>query len=333
MSEALLQLALFSAKTVIIFIFVVLIMLAFVVMVAKSRRAKTTGRLMIKNLNHQYEENQDMIMAEILPKKAYKQFAKDQKATAKKREANIENIKNIFVINFHGDIKASSVHGLSQSINAILNVAKPKDEVLVRLESPGGMVPGYGLGAAQLMRLRDHNIPLTIAVDKVAASGGYLMACTANKILAAPFAIIGSIGVVIQMPNFNRALKNKQIDFELHTAGEYKRTITMFGENTDEGRAKLHEELNEIHDQFKELIAQHRPQVDLSKAATGEYWLAEQAKKLLLVDELMTSDEYLFRQAAEANIYELCFEEKKPLLARLTESSKMMIRQILGFLA
>lgn len=328
MSDALLQLALFSAKSFIILVFIICVMLTFFILIAKSRRAKRAGQLNIKNLTQKFEETHDMMMAEILPKKAYKQFLKDQKAAAKKRDD--ANIKNVFVVNFNGDIKASSVHGLSESINAILNIATPKDEVVVRLESPGGMVPGYGLGAAQLMRLRDHQIPLTITVDKVAASGGYLMACTANKILAAPFAFIGSIGVVIQMPNFNRALKNKQIDVEMHTAGEYKRTITMFGENTDEGREKLHEELTQIHDQFKDLIIKHRPQVDLAKIATGEYWLAEQAKKLLLVDEIKTSDEYLLTLAPNANIYEISFEQRKPLLARLTESAKLFLFRYLA---
>lgn len=325
MEQALLQLGVFAAQSIIVLVIIVAVMLAFFVMLAKSKQ-KTYGRLSIKNINHLYDENKQMMLEEILPKKEFKKFLKEQKEVEKKRAES--KLKSIFVLNFHGDMQASAVSSLTKEITAVLNVATPKDEVLVRVESGGGVVHGYGLGASQLMRLRQHNIPLTVAIDKVAASGGYMMACTANKILAAPFAFVGSIGVVIQMPNFNRVLKNKNIDFEMHTAGEYKRTITMFGENTEEGREKLREEINEVHAQFKELIHQHRPQMDLAQAATGEYWLAEKALSLKLVDELQTSDEYLLQQSKTANIYEVSFEEKKSFIARLTGGAQSLINTI-----
>lgn len=323
MYDALLQLALFTAKSFIILAVILAILIAFFVLIAKSKQ-KLTGRLTIKNLNRHYAENNQMLMQEILPKKAFKKFSKEMKEAEKKREEQAEETKNIYVLTFNGDIKASGVGALSEEITAVLNAAKPKDEVVVRLESPGGVVHGYGLGAAQLMRIRNRNIPLTIAIDKVAASGGYLMACTANKILAAPFAIIGSIGVVIQMPNFNKFLKEHNIAVEMQTAGEYKRTVTMFGENTDAGREKLQEEIDNIHAQFKDLIKQHRPQINLAETATGEYWLAQQALPLQLVDEIKTSDEYLLSHAHNANIFEISFHESKPLLARLTSSAKML---------
>lgn len=326
MTEILLQLALFTAKSFIILLIVVTILAVFFFLLAKSKQ-KTTGQLSIKNLNQKFAENNEMIMAETLPKKEFKQYLKDKKAADKKREENAD-IKNIYVLNFDGDIKASAVSALTEEINAILNAAKPKDEVVVRIESGGGVVHGYGLGASQLMRIRSRNIPLTIAIDKVAASGGYMMACTANKILAAPFAIIGSIGVVIQLPNFNKFLKDRDIEYEMHTAGEYKRTITMFGENTDAGREKLQEEINSIHEQFKDLIKQHRPQINLAETATGEYWLAQRALGLQLVDELKTSDEYLMSNSHAANIYEVCFETRKPLLQRLTASAQMMFEKL-----
>ncbi len=322
MGQALLELGIFAAQSIIVLIIIVAVMLTFFVLLAKSK-VKTYGRLSLKNVNHVYDENKQMMLEEILPKKALKKFLKEQKAAEKKRAES--QLKNIFVLNFHGDMQASAVSSLTKEITAVLNVATPKDEVLVRIESGGGVVHGYGLGASQLMRLRQHQIPLTVAIDKVAASGGYLMACTANKILAAPFAIVGSIGVVIQMPNFNRVLKDKNIDFEMHTAGEFKRTITMFGENTDEGREKLQQEINEVHAQFKDLIHQHRPQMDIAQAATGEYWLAEKALALKLVDELQTSDEYLLQQSKNANIYEVSFEEKKSFLARLTAGAQSMM--------
>ena len=327
MIEILLQLALFTAKSLIILAIILTILVAFFFLLAKSKQ-KLAGRLTIKNINHKFDENNELIMAETLPKKEFKKFLKEKKAADKKREEDSENIKNIYVLNFDGDIKASAVSALSEEVNAVLNAAKPKDEVVVRLESAGGVVHGYGLGAAQLLRIRQRNIPLTIAIDKVAASGGYMMACTGSKILAAPFAIIGSIGVVIQLPNFNKFLKSHNIDFEMETAGEYKRTLTMFGENTDAGREKLKEEIDSIHDQFKDLIKQQRPQINLAEVATGEYWLAQRAQGLQLVDEIKTSDEYLLANSSTSNIYEVCFEQHKPLLQRLTASAKMMMEKL-----
>lgn len=328
MSDALLQLALFTAKSFIIVFLIFTVLILFFVILAKAKQ-KSKGQLHIKNLNHKFADNTEMILSETLPKKDFKKFLKDEKNAEKKKEETSDT-KNIYVLNFHGDIRASAVASLTEEINAVLNVAKPKDEIVIRLESGGGTVHGYGLGAAQLMRIRSHNIPLTVAIDKVAASGGYLMACTANKIIAAPFAIIGSIGVVIQMPNFNRLLKEKQIDFEMQTAGDYKRTLTMFGENTDEGREKLQEEIEKIHDQFKNLITQHRPQINIAEVATGEHWLAQQAISLQLVDEIKTSDEYLLNLSHSTHIYEIFFEERKPLLARLTASTKLLFPSWLG---
>lgn len=321
MIQALTELALFSAKSLIILGIILVVLAVFFILLAKSKQ-KISGQLTIKNLNHKYADNNEMIMQEILPKKEFKKFIKAQKAADKKRDDT--DMKNIYVLTFHGDLHATAVGALSEEITAVLNAAKPKDEVVVKLESAGGVVHGYGLGAAQLMRIRNRNIPLIITIDKLAASGGYLMACTASKILAAPFAIIGSIGVIIQMPNFHKVLKDKHVDFEMHTAGKFKRTITMFGENTNEGREKLQEEIDVIHDQFKDLIKQHRPQINLEEAANGEHWLAQQAMKLQLVDELKTSDEYLLSQSHAANIYEISYEERKPLLQRLTSSVKMV---------
>lgn len=329
MIDILAQLGLFTAKAVIILAIVLIILATFFMLLAKSKE-KLTGKLSIKNINKKFADNKEMMLEEMLDKKEYKAYLKQEKANKKK---NGKKDKNIYVMQFDGDIKASHLPALTEEINAVLNIATPNDEVVVKLESGGGVVHGYGLGASQLLRFKQKKIPLTIAIDKLAASGGYMMACTADKILAAPFAIIGSIGVVIQMPNFNRLLKDKNVDFELHTAGQYKRTLTMFGENTDEGREKLQEEIESIHGQFKDLIKHNRPQVDMSEAATGEYWLAQKAIELKLVDELKTSDEYLHAQCDDANIYEVKFEMKKPFLARLTESASMfkenMLKQLI----
>jgi len=317
MAQAFIELGLFAGKSLILVFFIIIVLIAFFILLAKSK-GKQRGKLTIKNLNHHYEETKQTLLLEILNKKQFKQFLKETKAHEKEKHKSELISKNIYVLNFHGDIKASAVTALSEEITAILNVAKPEDEVVLRLESPGGVVHGYGLAAAQLLRLRDKNIALTIAIDKVAASGGYMMAAVANRIIAAPFAIIGSIGVILQLPNFNRLLKDNHIDFEQHTAGNFKRTVTIFGENTEEGRAKLQEELEKIHQQFKDLILKYRPQLNIEEVATGEHWLGESALKLNLVDHIQTSDDYLLSNSHHAKLFEITYEVKKPLLARLT---------------
>ncbi|VVC76509.1 putative protease SohB [Aquicella siphonis] len=330
MSDMFMQLGLFAAKSIIIVLMVLTVMIVFFILLAKSKE-KTKGRLVIKNLNHKFNETKEAILAETLPKKQFKQFLKDRKAEEKARQKAGQSEKNIFVLRFHGDMKASAVSSLSEEISAILNIATPADEVMLCLESAGGVVHGYGLAAAQLMRIRARNIPLVVAVDKIAASGGYMMACVANKILSAPFAIIGSIGVVVQLPNFNRLLKDKHVDYELHTAGEFKRTITLFGENTDEGREKLQHEIEDIHKLFKELIREHRKQIDIQKVATGEHWLGLQALTLNLVDEIRTSDDYLLQQSKNSKLFEVSYETKKPLLARLSGGASMLREKLFGF--
>jgi serine protease SohB len=167
------------------------------------------------------------------------------------------------------------------------------------------------------MRVRERNIPLTVAVDKVAASGGYMMACVANKIIAAPFSIVGSIGVVAQIPNFHRLLKKHDIDFEQFTAGEFKRTVTMFGENTEEGRVKFRKEVEDIHLLFKDFITQHRPKVDIASVSTGEHWPGIRALENQLVDELKTSDDYLLENSKDADLFEIKYSTKKSLWEKL----------------
>lgn len=282
-----------------------------------SRAKEKSGEtLEIKKINDKYEEMADALNSEILSKHELKQFHKEEKK--RKKEAEKASRKRIFVLNFIGDVKASGAHSLKEEVTALLTVANKKDEIVVCVESSGGLVSGYGYAASQLQRIRNQNIPLTIAVDEVAASGGYMMACVANKILAAPFSIIGSIGVIAQIPNFHRLLKKHDIDFEQITAGEYKRTLTVFGENTHKGREKLQEEIEEMHDLFKEFIVKHRPTIDIGKVATGEYWMGQQALELGLVDQVMTSDDYLFQESKNADIYSLEYIYKESLKDKLS---------------
>lgn len=330
MLYALIQLALFTAKAIIIVLLALVLLVGIVAILSKGKQ-KSKGRLIIKNLNNKYEEMKETILTETLSQKQFKKFLKEKKAALKAKTKLDKPQKNIYVLNFQGDMRASTVTNLSEEVTAILNVATSKDEVVVRLESPGGVVHGYGLAAAQLMRLRARKIPLTIAVDKVAASGGYMMAAIGNKILAAPFAIIGSIGVIVQLPNFHRVLQDKHIDFEQLTAGDFKRTLTVFGKNTEEGRKKLQSEIEDIQGLFKNLITEHRHQVDIKKIATGEHWLGEQALQLKLVDEIKTSDDYLLEQSARAHLYEICYEVKKPLLSRFSAGARAIRERLLGY--
>ena len=233
------------------------------------------------------------------------------------------------MLNFKGDIKADSVSALREEITAILNTANDNDEVFVLVESGGGTIHGYGLGLAQLKRIRDRGLKLTVSVDKVAASGGYMMACVANRIICAPFAIIGSVGVIMQLPNFNRLLKKNHIDFEQLSSGKYKRTLTLFGKNTDEDREKMQQELDEAHLLFKRAVKEYRKDVDIDKVATGEYWYGEQALALHLVDELSVSDDYLMQSAKKMNVFKLSYMHKKTLSEKLLSFGAQSLTQYL----
>ncbi len=251
-------------------------------------------------------------------KQKAKQQAKQEKKLAKQGATPEPERKRIFIIDFDGDIRASATDAMRHEISAILTDAKEQDEVLLRLESGGGMVHSYGLAASQLQRITDYNIPLTISVDKVAASGGYMMACVANKIIAAPFSIVGSIGVLAQIPNLHRLLKKHDVDYEQLSAGEYKRTLTMFGENTDKGREKMQQELEETHTLFKNFIQERRPDLDIDTVATGEHWLGSRALELGLVDQLQTSDDFLMSSRKDCDLIHLEYSRKKTLAEKFS---------------
>lgn len=276
---------------------------------------KLPAEIRIRHLNARINEQRKKIAQTTASKLELLQFSQQLSKEARLRK---KNNQKIYVLDFKGDMAASAVENLREEITLILATAKAgRDRVVVRLESPGGMVHGYGLAAAQLVRLRDAGFHLTICVDKVAASGGYMMACIANEIISAPFAIVGSIGVVAQVPNFNRLLKQHNIDFELYTAGQYKRTVTMFGENTEEGKAKFEEELQQTHSLFKHFVEKYRPQLNVEKVATGEHWYGQDASDLNLVDKLQTSDEYLLGLLPQHDVYVIDTRRKPTLGEKL----------------
>ena len=319
MSEFFISYGLFLAKTVTIVIAIIAVALFFAFISSRKRSGKKEF-IEIKKLNKKYDDMAMAMNASILHKNGLKKYLKEEKEKLKGIVAGTNNgaqKKRIYVLDFHGDIRASAVSSLREEITAILTVATENDEVFVRLESGGGIVHGYGLGASQLMRIRKKNIPLTVSVDKVAASGGYMMACVGNRIMAAPFSIIGSIGVIAQIPNFNKVLKKHEIEFEQFTAGDFKRTVTIFGENTNEAKAKFREEIEDIHLLFKEFIVQHRPEIDNVQVSTGESWPGTRALEKKLVDELKTSDDYLLESSKDADIYEIKYISKKSLSEKM----------------
>ena len=295
--------------------------------VSEMRRGAEQRGLTVEHLNRRFEELGDTVSRAVLGKAQFKQTAKQRKAERKELDKKGSRRRRVFVIDFKGDIRATATTSLREEVSAILAVASEGDRVLVRLENAGGTVHEHGLAASQLLRIREKELPLIIAVDKVAASGGYLMACVASHIIAAPFAIIGSIGVIAQLPNFNRWLEDKGVDFEQVTAGRFKRTLTLFGKNTEEGREKLREEIEDVHDLFKTQIATHRPQLDVDQVATGEYWYGTRALELGLIDEIRTSDDFLAEAVAEADLYKVSYKRRLPLPERILAGAESLLRR------
>ena len=294
---------------------------------AASRKATMQEGLEIEHLNKKYQTLASALKQAILKKADRKAQVKADKVKAKAEAKSADTRPRSFVIDFKGDLKATAVASLREEVSAILEVAGPDDQVIVRLENHGGIVHEHGLATSQLVRIRDKGIPLLISVDKVAASGGYLMACVANRLIAAPFAILGSIGVIAQLPNFNRMMDENGIDFEMITAGKYKRNVTIFGKNTDEDRAKLKEELEDVHSLFKDVVGRYRQDLDLEKVATGEHWYGTRALELGLADELKTSDELLAELAKDRDLYRVSYKIRQPLQKRILASVDALLEK------
>lgn len=323
--ELLAELGIFAAK-------VILIVFAFLAIIGGIARAARRGGgddrpgdLRLKRLDTRWKSTAARMHKALLPARAWKARQKAEKAAAK--AVPDPERRRVYVLDFDGNVRATQVTGLREEVTAILEVARPSDEVVVRLKSPGGLVHAYGLAASQLQRVREKSLKLTIAVDQIAASGGYMMAVVGHQILAAPFAVIGSIGVVAGFPNFNRWLKKRDIDFELLTAGRYKRTLTMFGENTEEGRQKFQEDLEDAHRLFKDHIARARPSLDVEKVATGEHWYGTQAKDLGLVDRVTTSDDYLAEQRGTSDIWQVTYTPRRRFFDRVSTAVQSAVER------
>lgn len=308
---------LFLLRTLTVLVAVALILMMVAGAAQRNRERPRKGKIVTEDLGKRLDRIREQLKVAVLPdKKAIKQWRKQQKAARK--ASRQETRKQAWVLDFKGDIQASQARALSESVSALLQVAESGDVVVVRLESPGGLVPGYGLAASQLQRLKAHGLTLWVSVDKVAASGGYMMACIADRIFAAPFAIVGSIGVVAQIPNLNRLLKKHDIDIEMHTAGEYKRTLTVLGENTRAGREKFREDLEVTHQLFKQHVSRARPQLDVDQVADGDHWYACDGIERGLVDELTTSEDLLLRLHADHRLTRVSYEVPKPMAKQLS---------------
>jgi serine protease SohB len=307
-----------------------IVVLAVLIVLSAARKPHEQNRLTIEHINKSLEQRTDAARRTILGKRDSRKLARERKKADKHKPESGSAAKRkprIFVLDFRGDIRASATESLREEVSAVLALADKGDEVLLRLENAGGAVHEHGLAASQLLRLRERGIPLVVAVDKVAASGGYLMACAADRIIAAPFAIIGSIGVLMQLPNFHRVLEEKGIDFEQLTSGRFKRTLTLFGENTDEGREKAREEIVEVHELFKRRVKELRPSVDLEQVATGEHWYGTRALELNLIDEIGTSDDFILGAAETADLYRIGFKRPKKLVERMLQGAEGLLHR------
>jgi serine protease SohB len=307
----------------------VIVLIVIGALVASSRRRGHPEGLVVEHLNRKYEDAADELKLAIEGKGRYKKALKARHKERKREEkarAKAETTKpRLYVLDFKGDLRATAAASLREEVSAVLRIGKPGEQVLVRLENSGGTVHEHGFAASQLVRLKQHGLKVVVAVDKVAASGGYLMACVAERLIAAPFAIVGSIGVLAQLPNFHRLLEEKGVDFEQIMAGRYKRTLTVFGKNTDEGRAKLQQEVEDIHELFKAQIREHRPQVDLERVATGEHWYGVRALELKLVDELKTSDDVLLEAAKDHDLYHIAYKRRRTFQERVLGGAESLL--------
>ncbi len=324
MSQFFIEYGLFLLKAVTI---VAAIIVIIGVAASAGRKAAHEG-LEVESINKKYKALADALRHAVLSKAELKKESKAEKKREKAAAKEDVTRPRSYVIDFKGDLKASAVPSLREEVSAILEVATADDQVVVRLENYGGVVHEHGLAASQLARIRDRDIPLHVCVDKVAASGGYLMACVATRIYAAPFAILGSIGVLAQIPNFSRLMDDHGVDFEQITAGKHKRTVTMFGKNTDEDRAKMKEELEDVHTLFKGAVSKYRPDLDLDVVATGEHWYGTRALELGLADEIQTSDEFLAELVVDRDLYQVVYRIKQPLQKRLMASADAVLEKV-----
>ena len=251
---------------------------------------------------------------------------------------------NLYYLEFEGDIQASEAAKLKQEILVCLQVAKPTDVFLILVESSGGSVSNYGdlYSVMEMIKKRGHT--LWVAIDRVAASGGYLISLPADKIFATPFALIGSIGVLSEVPNFGGLLDKYGVKMEEYTAGERKMNISMFRENGEEQKEHHRKKLGKIHELFKAQLVKYRggliekKGVDIGELMEGDFWMGENAFELGLVDELKSSVEILLDEKDHFNILKVNYHNE-PKMAGIMGMLKPKMKfnpqyfhQMIGFI-
>lgn len=340
--EFVLDYAIFLLKAVTIVI-AIMIVISSIASATMRRQSKTdVGTLHIRSLNEFYEQMSKAMEQSLLSPGEFKKRIKverkakkkEQKQEAKKKESATEDQEDtkdkthVYVIEFVGDLEASKVNTLRHEVSAVLSTASEGDEVVVKIESSGGLVHSYGLAASQLLRIKSAGLKLTVAIDQVAASGGYMLAVVADRILAAPFAVVGSIGVAAEIPNLHRFLKKYDIDYDVITAGDYKRTLTMFGENTDAARDRFVQEIEDVHALFREFVDTNREGLDLDAVSTGETWYGQRALDVKLVDEIMTSDQLIMDACKACKVFEVKWMMPKKKVGEILSEAASIVTRI-----
>ena len=160
--------------------------------------------------------------------------------------------------------------------------------ILVRIDSPGGGVaPSQEIYDA-LKRAREKGKPVVASIGSLGASGGYYIACAADKIVADPGSVTGSIGVIMQFPVIRDLLRKLGIDYEVIKSGEFKDIASPLRPMTDKERRLLKEVILDVYSQFVDVVAESRglPKDSVLKIADGRILSGRQAYELGLVDTL-----------------------------------------------
>lgn len=176
---------------------------------------------------------------------------------------------------------------------------------LIRIDSPGGGVAASQEIYEELLKVRQvHGKPVVASMGSLAASGGYYVASAADRILANPGTITGSIGVLMQIPNFTELLQRIGVRSVVIKSGVYKDLASATRELTPEERRILQSVLDDVHDQFIQAVADGRriERRRVEHLADGRIFSGRQAQELGLVDELGDLQDALARAGALAGI-------------------------------
>lgn len=179
-------------------------------------------------------------------------------------------------------------------LESITSIKKDKDikALVLRINSPGGAVGPSQEIYSEILKLRE-KIPVIASLGAVAASGGYYIACGADKILTNPGTVTGSIGVIAQFVNYKELLEWAKVDVEVLKSGKFKDSGSPLKDLTPEERAYLQSTIDDVHNQFKKAVGDTRklkPE-EVNAIADGRIFTGQQAVDLKLVDEIGTMND------------------------------------------